>query len=167
MPRTDGGRETDARGAAARGGDGEEGGVEDRPARGCEGSKRGKGERGSVGVSEPINQASDEVEKRPAGEKVPAESISQSVNQSSDAHRRSWDLAVEGSPTMSTLMSPRRCVPFARDFSTPGKGCLGSSGGAVGLSKSVCVCAKVMRASTQAGREAGTHRRRPGGRGPA
>mmetsp|Transcript_5249 Transcript_5249/g.16456 ORF Transcript_5249/g.16456 Transcript_5249/m.16456 type:complete len:234 (-) Transcript_5249:477-1178(-) len=35
------------------------------------------------------------------------------------ANRRICDFAVEGSPTISTLMSPRRCVPLARFFSTP------------------------------------------------
>eukprot|EP00966_Prymnesium_polylepis_P141385 3265103-Prymnesium_polylepis.1 len=33
--------------------------------------------------------------------------------------RRSCDLAVEGSPSSRTLMSPRRWVPFLRFFSWP------------------------------------------------
>mmetsp|Transcript_483 Transcript_483/g.1111 ORF Transcript_483/g.1111 Transcript_483/m.1111 type:complete len:235 (+) Transcript_483:1099-1803(+) len=39
------------------------------------------------------------------------------------ALRRSWDLAVEGSPTMRMLMSPRRWVPLARFFSQPERSC--------------------------------------------
>lgn len=34
-------------------------------------------------------------------------------------NRRSCDFAVDGSPTMSRLMSPRICVPFRRFFSAP------------------------------------------------
>mmetsp|Transcript_26743 Transcript_26743/g.50937 ORF Transcript_26743/g.50937 Transcript_26743/m.50937 type:complete len:214 (-) Transcript_26743:816-1457(-) len=34
-----------------------------------------------------------------------------------------WDLATEGSPTISTLTSPRRCVPLGRFFSCPPSNC--------------------------------------------
>lgn len=36
-----------------------------------------------------------------------------------DANFRNWDLAVEGSPSSSTLMSPRRCVPSGMRLRAP------------------------------------------------
>ena len=36
-----------------------------------------------------------------------------------NTNRSICDLAVDGSPTMSTLMSPRMCAPFLRFFSSP------------------------------------------------
>mmetsp|Transcript_10336 Transcript_10336/g.25335 ORF Transcript_10336/g.25335 Transcript_10336/m.25335 type:complete len:212 (+) Transcript_10336:545-1180(+) len=43
------------------------------------------------------------------------------------ALRNSWLLAVLGSPTMSMLMSPLRCVPLARFFSHPDSSCSASA----------------------------------------
>ena len=36
---------------------------------------------------------------------------------------KNWDFAVDGSPTINIFISPLRCVPFSKFFSTPPNNC--------------------------------------------